>query len=235
MDKYGYLYISIILFIPWILIYYLNSNLRNRMIKAGLMAIPFGALNLWYKQDYWNAPEVFIFFSVISIDDILFAFITTGISVTIFDVLFTEKQVVVGQKKYKEVFYFFCFIMISFVILREGLGINSMFMFAIPLLISTLIVLINRKDLFIPSVVTTLLFSVLSILVYVLLFNYMLPDFWDTYWFLINTKIGWQIFGNVPVLEVLWYFSWGSFSAVLYDYGKGTKKIPNKLGKKLFY
>lgn len=232
MEKYGYLYISLFLFIPWALIYFFNNNLRSRMIKAGLMAIPFGTLNLWYKEDYWNAPEV-LFLYFISLDDILFAFVTTGISVTIFDVFFTEKQVEFGPKKYKQVFYFFCFIMVLFVILREVIGINSMFMFAIPIILSTIIILIKRKDLLVPSIITTILFSVLSIIVYIILFNYILPDFWNTYWYLIDTEIGWLIFGNVPVLEVLWYFSWGCLSAVLYDYGKGTKKIPNKYGKKL--
>ena len=228
MEKYGYLYISIIFFIPWILIYYYNSNLRNRMIKAGLMAVPFGALNIWYKEDYWNAPEILTFFSIISIEDMLFAFVTTGISVTLYDVLFTEKQIEIEPKRTKQILYFFISIMICFFILREILEINTMFMFAIPLIISTIIILLKRRDLLIPSIVTTLLFSSLSIIIYILLFNYILPNFWNTYWYLSNKEIGWTIFGNVPVLEVLWYFSWGCFSSVLYDYGKGTKKIPNK-------
>ena len=228
MEKYGYLYISFIFFIPWFLIYYYNSNLRNRMIKAGLMAIPFGALNLWYKEDYWNAPEIYVLFNIISIEDILFAFITTGISVTLYDVFFTEKQVEFEPKKTKQIWFFFFFIMTSFVILREVLKINSMFMFAIPLIISAIIVIIKRRDLLIPSIFTALIFSALSIVIYIILFNFILPDFWTTYWFLSEKEIGWTIFGNVPVLEVLWYFSWGCFSAVLYDYGKGTKKVLKK-------
>jgi hypothetical protein len=62
MEKFGYLWISVVLFIPWFLLFYNNKNLRRRMVLSGLIFAPFATLNLWFKQDYWNAPEVFIFF-----------------------------------------------------------------------------------------------------------------------------------------------------------------------------
>ena len=233
MDKYGYLWISVILFIPWLLLFYYHKNLRRRMVLSGLIFAPFGTLNLWFKQDYWNAPEVYIFFSVISIDDILFAFITTGIGVAIFDALFTEKQVKQEKSRINILWISLIIVMISWYILREVIGINSMFMFAIPVLISTVIFIIIRKDLLIPSLITTLITTGIAIITYIILFNYLLPKFWSTYWFLWGKEYGWTIFGNVPVLEVLWYFSWSSLAAVLYDFGKGTKKIPNNRWKKL--
>jgi hypothetical protein len=67
-----------------------------------------------------------------------------------------------------------------------------------------------------------------------ILFNIIAPDFWNNYWFLAETKHGITILGNVPVLELLYYFSFASTCAIMYDFVKGTKKVPNKLGKKLF-
>jgi hypothetical protein len=173
------------------------------------------------------------FFSVISIDDILFAFITTGIGVTLFDALFTEKQVKKEKSRTKTLWISSILVLISWYILREIIEINSMFMFALPVLIATIIFVFMRRDLLIPSIVTTLLFTTIAIVVYIILFNYLLPKFWSKYWFLWGKEYGWTVFGNVPVLELLWYFSWASLSSILYDFGKGTKKEPNKLWKRL--
>ena len=60
MEKYMYLYICLLLFIPWTIIFYTKKNFRSRMIKAGLLAAPFGVINMWFRIDYWYAPEVLL-------------------------------------------------------------------------------------------------------------------------------------------------------------------------------
>ncbi|AUC84501.1 hypothetical protein CW731_03945 [Polaribacter sp. ALD11] len=228
--EYMYLLVCVLLFIPWLIIFYSKNNLRNRMIKAGLMAAPFGIINMWFRLDYWNAPEIYLFYNLISIEDAIFGFITTGISVSIYDSIFTKEHIKFENSRHKIILLFLFIIFASFFVLNNAMGVNSMFMFCIPLLVlTTYITIIVRRDLLIPSLVTGVFCVLIAIPIYMFSFNYIAPDFWNTYWFLSGKKYGWTVFGNVPVLELLWYFSWGSFSAVLYDYGKGTKKVVKKV------
>ena len=222
-----YLLISVFLFIPWGLIYYYKPNLRSRIVKSSLFAAPFGIINMWFRIDYWHAPEVF-FFSFISLEDILFAFVTTGISFTIFDALFTVKEIKSEKPRKHITLLFIPIIISSFFILNNGLGINSMFMWAIPMLVLATVIVIIRRDLLVQSIVSALILTLFSIPIYMFLFNYLSPDFWDTYWYLSGTKYGITVFGNVPVLELLWYFSWASFCGVVYHFTRGTKKVLRK-------
>jgi hypothetical protein len=57
------------------------------------------------------------------------------------------------------------------------------------------------------------------------LFNMIFIDFWDKCWLLANTKYGITIYGNIPLTEMIWYFTWGSFSGVAYNFASGKKKI----------
>ena len=234
MEKYGYLYICLFLIIPCGLLYLYNPRLRNRLIKAGLIAIPFAFVeDVWFRIDYWYPPEILSIYPF-GLEDILFAFLKTGIGITLFDALFTKKQEVAYKQRKGIALIFFPFVILSFYILNNVLGVNSMYMWAISFFIVTLVILIFRKDLIIPSLVSAILFTIIVIPIYMLLFNFLIPNFWDEYWYLAETKHGLKVFGNVPVLELLYYFSFSCVCAIMYDFAKGTKKIPNKLGKKLF-
>lgn len=233
MLEYMYLWICLLLFIPWAIIYLYTPQLRNRMIKSGLIAIPFGVTHLWFRVDYWQPPEV-LFLYIISLEDILFGFVTTGIGISVFDALFTSKQVKLVKDRKKIALSFFPIIVVSFFILKNGVGFNSMFMWVTPVILAALVIIIMRKDLLIPSLVTAFVMTLFALIIYIILFNYISPKFWDTYWLLANSKYGITVFDNVPVLELLWYFSYGLISGIMYDFTKGTKKVPNKLGKKLF-
>lgn len=232
MQTYSYFLLGVFLAIPWLLIFYFKKNLRRRILIASCIGAPFAFINSWFRLDYWNPPELF-FFYIMSIEDILFAFTTTGISFTIFDALFTQQQVK-AYKSRKNLSYLFIPIIIgSFFFLQNYLGLNSMFMWAIPMIVLAIVVVIIRKDLFIPSILSAILSMLIAIPIYIILFNYISPDYWDKYWYLKGTKYETSILGNVPLMELLWYFSWGCFSGVMYDFAKGTKKIPNKIWKKL--
>ncbi|TMM31400.1 hypothetical protein FDT66_05395 [Polaribacter aestuariivivens] len=232
MQTYSYFLLGVFLAIPWVLIFYFKKNLRRRMLIASTIGAPFAFINSWFRIDYWNPPELF-FFHIMSIEDILFAFTTTGISVTIFDALFTEKQVQTEKPRTTLSYIFIPFIILSFFFLHNYLGINSMFMWAIPMIFLAIVVVIMRNDLFIPSLFSAILSMLIAIPIYIILFNYISPNYWDKYWYLNGTAYDTSILGNVPLMELLWYFSWGCFSGVMYDFARGTKKIPNKLWKKI--
>lgn len=200
------------------------------MVKSGLIAVPFGITHLWFRIDYWQPPEL-LFLYIISLEDMLFGFVSTGIGISIFDALFTEKQVKLVKDRKKIALSFFPLIILSYFILKNGFDVNSMFMWVTPMILATVVVLVIRKDLLIPSLISALILTLFAVIIYVILFNYVSPKFWDTYWLLADTKYGITFFGNVPLLELLWYFSYGLITGVMYDFAKGTKKIPNKYGR----
>ena len=232
MQTYSYFLLGVFLAIPWLVIFYFKKNLRRRMLIASFLGAPFAFINMWFRIDYWNPPELF-FFHIMSIEDILFAFTTTGISVTIFDALFTERQIKSTKSRNTLTYIFIPTIILSFFFLNNYLGINSMFMWAIPMIFLAIVIVIIRNDLLIPSLISAVLSMLIAIPIYILLFNYISPEYWDKYWYLKGTKYETSILGNVPLMELLWYFSWGSFSGVMYDFTRGTKKVPNNLWKKL--
>ena len=165
MLEYMFLWICVLLFIPWALIYFPNKHLRSRMLKAGVIAIPFGVVDMWFRIDYWHAPEV-LFWHVISFEDVLFGFFTTGICVSIYDAIFTKKQVQTEKAQRKISMLLFPLIIISFFVLNNGLGLNSMFMWAIPMAVAALVIIIFRRDLLIPSIVTASLMTLIAIPIY---------------------------------------------------------------------
>ena len=232
MQTYSYFLLGVFLAIPWLLIFYFKKSLRRRILIASFIGAPFAFINSWFRLDYWHPPELF-FFYVMSIEDILFAFTTTGISFTIFDALFTKKQVKAFKNRKKLSYLFIPIIIGSFFFLQNYLGLNSMFMWAIPMIVLAFVVVIIRNDLIIPSIFSAILSMLIAIPIYIILFNYISPEYWDKYWYLKGTKYETSILGNVPLMELLWYFSWGCFSGVMYDFAKGTKKIPNKLWEKI--
>lgn len=232
MQTYSYFLLGVFLAIPWLIIFYFRKNLRRRILIASAIGAPFGFINSWFRIDYWNPPELF-FFHIMSIEDVLFAFTTTGISVTIFDALFTEKQVQTEKSRTALSSIFIPFIILSFFFLHNYLGINSMFMWAIPMIFLAIVVVIIRNDLLIPSILSAILSMLIAIPIYIILFNYISTDYWDKYWYLNGTAYDTSILGNVPLMELLWYFSWGCFSGVMYDFARGTKKVHNKLWKRI--
>lgn len=222
-----YLAICLLLFIPWTIIFYFKRDYRKRMLQTGLLAAPFGVINMWFRIDYWNAPEVLLVSNIISLEDALFGFTTTGLSVTIYDLFFNTKNSPSTKSASKILALFFVLIFSSFFIINNVLGYNSMFMFCWPLNVLTLVMVFYRKDLLKISIFTSVILVFLAIVIYAFLFNYITPNFWKTYWFLWGTKIGWTVFGNVPLLELYWYFSWSSFMSILYNFVKGSSKIEN--------
>jgi hypothetical protein len=55
------------------------------------------------------------------------------------------------------------------------------------------------------------------------LFNFVAPNYWDTYWYLTDTKYDIKIFGNVLIVELMQYFSYGCLAGIIYLFAKGLK------------
>jgi membrane-associated HD superfamily phosphohydrolase len=185
---------------------------------AGLIA------EFWYFKDYWQPPLI-LDKAKFSIEDFLFGFAITGIAATIYDVVYMKRNE--GKVKERKKVFIFLFILglISLLVFNNWLKINSIFISSFAFIVFSIVMVMIRKDLLKPSFLSGLLTMMMVIPIYLVIFNWVLPDFWAKYWLLHNTKYGMMILKGVPATEVMWYFSWGCLAGIGYEFASGAKKI----------
>lgn len=224
-NKYGYLVLGIFLFLIWILFYALRKDLRRKLIKASWFGGLTGLIaEYWYFKDYWH-PYSILGRNVISPEDFIFGFTITGISVVIYDILFkTKDQDFVSNNK-KTFGKMILFVILSLFLFNIFLGFNSIFVSSITFVLLTFYILSKRTDLLKEAFYSGFLMLLIMLVVYHILFNLIFTSFWDNCWLLANTKYGITIFGSIPLTEMIWYFTWGSFLGIAYNFASGKKKI----------
>jgi len=178
----------------------------------------------WYFKDYWQ-PPLLLGQSVVSFEDFLFGFLITGIAISIYNTIFTAKSI--QQEKNRKLFFGFLFLfgIACLLVFNNWIGFNSIFVSSLAFIIFSAVMVFMRNDLLIPSVMSGVLVLIIIIPIYAIIFNVISPDFWDTYWLLADTKFGITVLGNIPVTELLWYFSWGCLAGIGYDFAYGYKKV----------
>jgi len=225
MDTYTYLLIPALFFIPWLCIYGFKKNVRKKMLKTSIMAGFAGFIaEYWYFKDYWQ-PETLFGNSVISIEDFLFGFTITGIAVSIYEAAFDVKTMPVYKSRKKLFGYFFLAGVLCMMVFNILLGVNSIVVSCAAFVIFTVLMTAIRPDLLRQSLLSGVLTLVVVIPVYALLFNVVSPYYWDEHWLLAKTRLGVTILGNIPVTELVWYFSWGCFCGSAHSFASGRAKV----------
>lgn len=223
--KYGYLFLGIFLFLIWILFYVLRKDLRRKQLKVSWLGGLAGLIaEYWYFKDYWH-PYSILGRKIVSPEDFIFGFTITGISVVVYDVFFKAKDEVYVVNNKKIFGNMFLLGIGSLFLFNIFLGYNSIFVSSITFIILTLYMLSKRVDLLKEAFFSGLFVLIMMLGVYHILFNLIFLDFWDKCWLLAKTKYGITIYGNIPLTEMIWYFTWGSFSGVAYNFASGKKKI----------
>lgn len=229
MERYAYLLISAFLFFPWMLIFTTRADLRKKIISAGIVGgiagIP--ADFFWYFRDYWQPPTL-RGEALVSIEEVLFGFLIAGIAVSLFDLVFKKKNIRKTKKGTKLFGLLFLSGVFLLVFLNNLLGINSIIATSFLFLFFTGVIITIRKDLLTPAISSGLLLALLIIPIYAVIFNLIVPDFWNKYWLFADNKLGITVLGGIPLTEYLWYFSWGALAGVAYDFARGKKKVPLK-------
>ena len=225
MDKYLFLLIAVFLFVPWFVVWFFREDLRQRMLKAGVGASIFGPLlESWFLRDYWRPPFIFEE-PFIPIEDVIFGFVIAGLAVSLYDAVFGVKNIGAekSRKKIFGVLFILCFV--SLIVFNNWLGFNTVFVNTFTFLLLTVVMLWMRRDLVMPAIFSGVLTALVSIPIYMFLFNWLSPSYWDSYWFLADTEYGMTVIGNIPLTELLWYFSWGCFAGAGYNFVSGQAKV----------
>jgi hypothetical protein len=224
--KYGYLFLGVFLFLIWTLFYALRKDLRRKLIKVSLYGGFAGFIaEYWYFKDYWH-PYSVLGRKIISPEDFIFGFTITGISVVVYDIFFKTKDQDYVTNNKKTFGMMFLMGVGSLFVFNIFLGYNSIFVSSITFIILLLFMLSKRTDLIKEAIYSGIIVLIMIFVVYHILFNIIFLDFWDKCWLLAKTKYGITIYGHIPLTEMIWYFTWGSFSGVAYNFASGKKKIP---------
>jgi hypothetical protein len=129
-ELYTYPVALILFFIPWLIIYIKRIDLRRRMWLSGAIMSPVTLMEYWCLKDYWNPPGPY-FLSYISIENILFFFLVTGLGVTIFDFIFKRKNLKLEKRKVNFLYIYVILILLSLVLFTDVLKLNSIIVICI--------------------------------------------------------------------------------------------------------
>lgn len=224
MDQFIYLFISVFLCVPWLIFFRSRPDLRRKMLKASVMGGLAGLIaEFWYFRDYWRPPSS-VGLATVSPEDFLFGFFITGLAVSVYDVVFRRTFSNGEQRRKKHFAFLFLTGIGALFLFNNWLGFNSIFVSSIAFIIFSVIMASIRKDLWIPLLVSGILTLLIIIPVYAIIFNLISPTYWDSYGLLSGTPYGATVLGNVPLTELLWYFSWGCMAGIAYDFASGKKK-----------
>ncbi len=223
MEKYIYLLLSLSVFLTAMYIFWRRTDLRSLLLKMFFLGSILGPLSeLWYFQDYWR-PQSLFGRAVVSLEDVLFGAGVVGLGSTLYLVILRKK---IGKVLYptrdKTFLFFFLVGFFSLIYFTNYLHINSIFVSSFTMVAITFIMVFMRKDLLSPSLLSGLFLMLYISPIYIFLFDFISPHYAEKYWLI----TGGDILG-IPLTEFLWYFSWGSFSGIAYQFlsGKAYKEI----------
>lgn len=224
MDQYFYILLDGILIITWLIILFLRRDLKKKLFTCSLLGGIMGILSeLWYLKDYWRPLSFSGGYTII--EDFLFGFTIVGISATIYDVIFKYKNIKKERNKLIESILLFSLSFLFLLLLNNIYKINSIIVSSILFIICSLIIIAVRKDLLKQSFISGLLLVLFILPIYFILLNYFSPQYLEKHWLLYHSSLGITILGQIPLTEIIWYFSWGCLGGILYEFTRGEKKI----------
>ena len=222
---YAYLLLSLWLLAIWIVCFALRPDLRLRMWQASIPGAIAGALaEMWYFADYWRPPTM-LGIGVIAPEDFLVGFAVTGVAVALYDVVCGTKNVPSLPPRKKGLIAMLVAGLAALLIFSNVLGYNSCLVSEAMFLLLALWIVMVRRDLWKVALGSGLLTAIAALPAYIVLFGWLFPNYWDTYWLLENPFWRSLVWYHIPLTEILWYASWGFLAGVLQNYTHGTKKV----------
>lgn len=170
---------------------------------------------------------MFLELGPIAVDDILVGFCITGIGTTIYDLVF-RTTMKYGPKRYEIAFVaFFIVGLAGLMFFSRYYDFNSMVVSSVGFLFFAAIMVSLRPDLLSVSLWSGVLTLAVVLPIYVLLFDFIAPNYWQAYNRFGGTAVDITLPGSsIPVLEATWYFTWGVLAGIGYEFAGGRRKAP---------
>lgn len=225
--KFTYLICTLVLFVPWALLFVYRKDLRKEMIA---MSIIIAMMGLFFEQFFWTVdwwhPQT-ITGTRVGIEDFLLGLSNGGITAVLYEELFKKRLykykgrahslsslLFVGIILAATAYFFYIFHLSSFIswVLATIIGITILF--------------ILRRDLIIDALITGVCLTVVAFIGFMIL-QLFSPNFIQQTW-------DWQHLSGIrfygaPLEDMIFYFLSGISIFPIYLYWKGEylRKIPN--------
>jgi len=226
MDRFTYLFLGLAILLPVIVCFILRYDLRNKILKFGGIGGVTGIISeAFYFRDYWRPINMFGV-ATLSLEDFLFGFAITSLSFAAYATIFQKTFKNPSPRRGRLYLSFFVLGLVAMVIFNVGIGFNSIFVSSCIFIILSSIILYTRRDLLKPAFYSVVFVISYVLVIYVILFSWIDPMFWDKYWRLAGTMWDIRLVG-APLTELLWYASWIIFASISYAFVSG-RKFSNK-------
>jgi hypothetical protein len=221
MEKYAYLFLGILLMVPWAVIFIRNP------FKSGMLRVSFAGgiagllAEYWYFRDYWKPPTL-LGEGVYSPEDFIVGFALFGIPCYAHLVM-TRRSIDYEKEnkvKNKQFIILFFIGLSSLMLFNVLLGLNSGIVSILTFTFLSFTIWVQRPDLIHVSLKTAFFMLFLIGFFYYLLFNIFFPEFWVKYGLLEGTLLEKKWY-NIPVSELFWYFTWGLLAGTFWEYRNG--------------
>ncbi len=223
IERFAYAILGLYFLAWWLAAYATRRDQRHLLLRAGIIGAIAGILSeFWHLKDYWHPPSIIYGFTVP--EDLLAGFAVAGFSAVLFDVFFKREEEFRGVPHSFLFSVLFLFGVGGMLLFVNTLGFNSVIVSALLFLLIAGIMIGIRRDLLWPALATGLILTLLAIPLYVILFGFLAPHWWEHAWLLRGTRLGMMLWMGTPWTELFWYFAWGCLAGVIPGFLRGTEK-----------
>ncbi len=233
MYQYVYFIGVMILSFIWLAFFFLRKDLRKQQLIMSILTAPLAPICqvLWFSKDYWN-PKYLLSISIsgipIGIEEPLFAFFVGGVGTILYEII--KKRSHQKEKMRSLLTLFLLLITIGLFLSLKSIDINTIWASIVALLIGGLLMITIDRDLIWDAIFSGIFFTLIAFILYIfLLLLYPYPYLSAQMWIREGLS-GINIF-TIPIEEFIWFFSWGMFSGVIYEFWinvKSYKKLKIK-------
>jgi len=224
--KYAYAFLTLPFLLVWFILFVFFKETRKEQLWMSILIAPLGPITeVLYFQDYWF-PASILSFTVgpffILLEDFIFAFVMGGVGGVIYEVIFSKHL----QKARKHANYtlgppviFVVAAIVTYLLFQ--LNTNSIFATVAGFVLAAILMVAQRKDLLVGSLLTGITITFVMFGGYLVLYNSIsnAEELLSKGWLLYGTSLDMRVF-NIPLTEMVWAFAWGMFVGPLYEFTK---------------
>ena len=227
-DRFIYILLPVPFIILTIIIFALRKDLRHRILKVGLIGGIAGWFHdFWLLRDYWQPPTIFGHAMPLSIEDFITGFSIAAVSVTLYSFITKTKPASTkGLPKNRLLIQTILLWVLPFIIFVGFFKIPSPIVTFAIVMIYLAVMWAQAPRLIRQSLMIGGIFVVIGLLDYFLLFHVLAPGYIDRYFMLTDAWYNPTLLGFYPLLELVWYFTWGAFAGIFVEY-LGRKQVKN--------
>jgi hypothetical protein len=230
--RFAYLALVVPFLVIWLVLFWLRKDTRMEQVRMSYVIGILGPLSeLIYFRDYWLPESIFPIFIgnfPLMIEDVLFGFAIGGIGAVIYEIVFRKrlsKLTVRSTKTIKSIYILLVFVFVLIGLWK--LGMNSIYASAAAFVVSGLIVLFFRHDLFINAVLSGVGVMLIMFICYFFLLNIVISngeELLKEAWLIHDSVLGVRIV-SIPMTEMIWGFTWGFLAGPWYEFATKRKNV----------